>query len=248
MLLVIDVGNSHTVLGIYKGKTLKKHWRIETNKKQTADELGALIPDAEAIAGVIISNVVPPMQSALRHMAQRYFNQEPIFVGPDIKTKIKMKYYKPEEVGADRIVNVVGAYHKYKKDLIIVDFGTATTFDYVTAQGEYYGGAIAPGLAISNAALTDYTSRLPHVEIKKPRRVIGHSTVESMQSGLYYGYVGLVDGLIQRMKKEIKGRPMVIGTGGLSSLVARESKTIQRVEPFLTLEGLRLLYSFNKPK
>ncbi|OGP16827.1 MAG: pantothenate kinase [Deltaproteobacteria bacterium RIFCSPLOWO2_12_FULL_50_11] len=257
MLLAIDVGNTHTVLGLYEGKVLKYHWRIETHKEKTADELGILILDlfrlsqdgnvslSPSIQGIIISNVVPPMQHALMRMSERYFNQTPLFVVPGIKTKMKIKYYKMEEVGADRIVNAVGAYYKYKKPLIVVDFGTATTFDYVTAKGEYIGGLITPGIVISNEALSERASRLPRVEIIKPRRLIGRSTVESIQSGVFYGYVGLVDGIVNRMKKEVKNRPLVIGTGGLANLVASESKTIQKVDPLLTLEGLRLLYSFN---
>ena len=252
MLLVIDVGNTHTVLGVYEGKRLKRHWRIETDKKTTAGRLGKSIlrlfrRDPKSVKGVMISSVVPSLKSVLTRMTQRYFHQKPLFVGPRIKSPIKIKYYKKSEIGADRIVNAVGAYHKYKKALIVVDFGTATTFDYITAKGEYGGGAIAPGLGISNEALTGQTARLPRVTITKPRCLMGRSTIESMQSGLYFGYVGLVDGIVNRMKKKVKSRPLVIATGGLARLIFKESKTIQRVEPFLTLEGLRLLYSFNRP-
>uniref|UniRef100_A0A831XLY6 Type III pantothenate kinase n=1 Tax=Geobacter metallireducens TaxID=28232 RepID=A0A831XLY6_GEOME len=254
MLLVIDVGNTNIVLGIYAGQKLVCDWRISTDKSKTSDEYGILIRELFRGAGIelrdvkaiIISSVVPTLSGVLERLSRSYFGYSPLVVGPGIRTGMPIQYDNPKEVGADRIVNAVAGYEKYRTPLIIVDFGTATTFDYVNRKGEYCGGAIAPGLVISMEALFQRASKLPRVDIVKPPAVIARNTVNSMQAGIFYGYVGLVDEIVIRMKAESKDTPRVIATGGLAGLIAPESKTIEAVEEYLTLEGLRILYERNR--
>jgi type III pantothenate kinase len=256
MLLVIDVGNTNTVLGLYDGDKLVHDWRIRTEIDHTIDEYGVLIlnlyqtsrmkiNEIKAVSAIIISCVVPPMLNILEPLCIKYFNLKPLIVGPGIKTGMPIFYDNPKEVGADRIVNAVAAYDKYKQDSIIVDFGTATTFDYVSKKGEYMGGCIAPGIVISSEALFERASKLPRVEFSRPKTVITKDTVSAMQAGIMFGYAGLVDGIVGRMKAEVKSEPLVIATGGLAKVVASETKSIDKIEEMLTLEGLRIIYNLN---
>jgi type III pantothenate kinase len=256
MLLVIDVGNTNTVLGLYDGETLVHDWRIRTVTDHTIDEYGMLIynlyktsriSSRRIIRDIIISCVVPPMLNILEPLCIRYFNVKPLIVGPGVKTGMPIFYDNPKEVGADRIVNAVAGYEKYRRDLIIVDFGTATTFDYVSKKGEYMGGCICPGIMIASEALFERAAKLPRVELSKPKCVVGKDTVSSMQSGIMFGYAGLVDGICDRIKAEVKADPLVVGTGGLARIVAPETKSIKVVDDMLTLEGLRIIYLRNKP-
>jgi len=253
MLLVFDIGNTNIVLGAYEGKELLQHWRISTDRLKTGDEYGMLINNLFTYGGlsikdieaVIISSVVPPLVVPLVKMCQRYFNVEPLVVGPGIKTGICIKYENPRDVGADRIVNAVAAHHKYDGALIIVDFGTATTFCVISENGDYLGGAIAPGIGISTEALFQRAAKLPRIELVKPKSIICRNTVTSMQSGIIYGFVGQVDGIVTRMKEELGRDAFVVATGGLASLIATESSTINAIEHFLTLEGLQVIYELN---
>lgn len=253
MLLVIDVGNTNTVLGLYDGDDLVHDWRLRTVVDHTVDEYGMLIYNLyknskvspRAIKAIIISCVVPPMLHILEPLCKKYFNIKPMIVGPGIKTGMPIYYDNPREVGADRIVNAVAAFERYKGDIIVVDFGTATTFDYVSAKGEYMGGCICPGIMISSEALFQKAAKLPRIEIIRPKTVIGKDTVSSMQAGILYGYAGLVDGLVERIKGEVKSDPKVIATGGLAKIIASETKSIHIVDDMLTLEGLRIIYRRN---
>ncbi|HEY0323562.1 MAG TPA: type III pantothenate kinase [Pyrinomonadaceae bacterium] len=250
MLLAIDVGNTNTSLGVYDGDQLIAHWRLTTARERTVDEYGVHSRnlfelaglDFKAITGVAIASVVPPLNFTLRRLAENYFHQTPLFVDHTTDTGVPILYNPPSDVGADRIVDAVAAIHKYGSPCIIVDFGTATTFDAINERGEYLGGVITPGINISSDALFARTARLPRVEIKRPSSVIGSSTVGSMQSGLYYGYAGLVDGILKRMREELGERVRVIATGGLAPLIATGSDYIEEIDDTLTLEGLRLVY------
>lgn len=254
MLLVIDVGNSNTVLGIYRHGVLEHDWRVATDKYRTVDEYAMLIHDLFRLAGiafedlndVIISCVVPPMLNILEGLCKQYCNLTPYVVGPGIKTGMPIQYDNPKEVGADRIVNAVAAYEKCQCGLIVVDFGTATTFDVISVDGEYQGGAIAPGVGISAEALFDRASKLPRVEFSRPAQIVAKNTVNSMQAGIFFGYVGLVEGIVSRMKQELLTEPKVIATGGLAAPIAEATDSIDLVEPYLTLEGLNLLYRRNR--
>ena len=256
VLLVFDVGNTNIVIGAFKDKELVADWRISTKQERTSDEYGIMLKDLFAIDNLdmnevkatVISTVVPPLTFILERACQKYLRHTPLVVGPGIKTGLPVNYENPREVGADRIVNAVAGIEIYGCPLIIVDFGTATTYCAINAKGEYLGGAIAPGIGISMEALFMRAAKLPRVELIKPGSIIGRNTVTSMQSGIFFGYVGQVDEIIKRMKRELGGKVTAIATGGLASLIYQESKEIDHVEHYLTLIGLRLIYERNLPK
>lgn len=253
MILAVDVGNTNIVFGLYEGETLIRHWRIATNRSSTEDESGILLVQlflhagvtVDMIQGVIISSVVPPVNATLERMCIKYIGKTPMFVGPGIKTGLNIRYENPRDVGADRIVNAVAGIQLYGPPLIIVDFGTATTFCYIDKKGDYIGGVIAPGIGISTEALYRSAAKLPRIEMAKPKSTVGRTTVSSMQSGIIYGFAGQVDGIVHRICEEQQVKPRVIATGGLAEFIARESRSIDTVNPLLTLEGLRLIYERN---
>lgn len=253
MLLVIDVGNTNIVLGIFKDQELVDHWRVSTDRLRTTDEYGVLIRhlfylngvNSEEIDAIIISSVVPPVMPTLERMCQRYFGLTPLVIGPGVKTGMDIKYDNPREVGADRIVNAVAAYEKFGGPVIIIDFGTATTFCAVDKKGTYLGGAICPGIGISTDALVQRTAKLPRIEVVQAEKVICRNTVESMQAGVFYGFVGQVDGIVTRMRRELGCKARVVATGGLAVIVAPATDAIDVVEPMLMLEGLKIIYDRN---
>lgn len=254
MLLAIDIGNSHVVLGVFDGEKLRESWRVGTKTSITSDEYAMILKDLFSFAGlefrridgIIISSVVPPLLPTMEDMAKKYFSVTPLIVTNEIKTGIILRYDNPREIGADRIVNAAAAYRIYGGPLIIIDFGTATTFCAVTKTGEYLGGAIVPGVKISAEALYQRAAKLPRIELIRPERVIGRDTVSAIQAGIIFGYAGLVDGIVARMKREFAQDARVIATGGLADMVAAETQSINEVRPELTLEGLRFLYEMNR--
>jgi len=256
MLLAVDVGNTNITLGLYAGAELRDSWRMQTDSSRTRDEYELLLRgfldsrgyQPDAVTGVVMASVVPVLAEPLRSMLARIFGRPPLVVGPGLRTGITVRYSPPSDVGADRVVNAVAAYGRYRTACIVVDFGTATTFDCISSRGEYVGGAIAPGVGLSMGALFQRTAKLPKVDVARPERVVGRSTVESIQSGAFYGYVGLVDGLVQRIREEMNEPELrVIATGGLAPVIAIDSSTIEDVDEHLTLDGLRILAETNLP-
>ncbi|MDD3269209.1 MAG: type III pantothenate kinase [Syntrophomonadaceae bacterium] len=254
MILVFDVGNTNMVIGVYKGENLLTHWRVRTDTLRTCDEYGMMLKslfehdelNLKEIQAVVISSVVPTLMMELEWMSRKYFACKPLIIGPGVKNGLAIKYENPREVGADRVVNAVAAFQKYGGPLIIIDFGTATTFCVVNEKGEYLGGAIAPGIIISTEALVSKAAKLPRVELHRPRSLIGKNTITSMQAGIMYGFVGQVEGIVNRMKIEIEGNPRVVATGGLASVIARETDVIDTIDQFLTLDGLRIIFEMNR--
>ena len=253
MLLAVDVGNTNVTFGLFDGERLAADWRVTSHRERTADEMAVELRDLFAlkglelasVSGVVISSVVPGLNPALIEASRRYLNCEPVMVGPGVKTGVKVRYETPRDVGADRIANALAAYTKYGGPIVVIDFGTAVTYDAISAEGDYLGGAIAPGVEISLAALVSQTAMLRRVEPVAPDSVIGRNTVASIQSGLVWGFVAQVEGMVKRMVDELGGKARVIATGGQAALVAGLTHVIEETDPLLTLEGLRLIYLQN---
>jgi type III pantothenate kinase len=253
MLLALDIGNTNIAVGVFEEKELYKHWKVESDKEKTHDEYSIMLfnlfsmsgIDISEIKNVIISSVVPPLTPVFQSVSRELFQKKPLVVGPGLKTGMPILYENPLEVGADRIVSAVAAFENYGGPCIVVDFGTATTFDTVSSKGEYLGGAIAPGIQIAAEALYLKTAKLPRIEIIKPAKAIGRTTVTSMQSGLYHGYIGLVSNIIEKIRRELGDQVRVVATGGFASLICREIPSIEFNNPYLVLEGLRILYGKN---
>lgn len=258
MLLAIDIGNTNIVIGVFSGKRIARSWRLATSRDRTADELGLMVADLldrarikpARIDGVVLASVVPQLTGPMIDMCRRYLGAEPLNLEPGVTTGMTILYDNPAEVGADRIVNGIAAFEKYgrsrEEPLIVVDFGTATTFDAITAKGEYLGGVICPGIGISADALFQRAARLPRIDVRKPPNVIGRTTVTSMQSGLFFGYVGMVEGLVHRLRAELGGHAYCVATGGLADVIAPETHVVDAVDRDLTLDGLRLLWERNR--
>ncbi|MGB4504030.1 MAG: type III pantothenate kinase [Syntrophaceticus sp.] len=254
MILVIDVGNTNIVLGVFDGDDLITSWRIGTDRRRTADDLGVLVKnlfyfrglEIQDVEALVMSSVVPPLTPAVSEMCRCYFGKEPLVVGPGVKTGMPIRYENPREVGADRIVNAVSVAIRYGVPAVIVDFGTATTFCAVSRSGEYLGGAIAPGIGVSTEALFEKAAKLPRIELAKPRQVIGKNTVASMQAGIYYGFVGQLEGIVEKIKKEIGEDAVVVATGGLAELICSGTDCVDHIDPNITLWGLKIIYDRNR--
>ncbi|GAA3411711.1 type III pantothenate kinase [Paenibacillus hodogayensis] len=254
MNLVVDVGNTNIVLGIYEDRKLLHHWRLSTNRSATVDEYGIMVNNLfrlagiseDRIEGVIISSVVPPLMFVLESLCVKYVKKKPLIVGPGIKTGLNLRIENPREVGADRIVNAVAGIEQYGSPLIIVDFGTATTYDYIDEKGQLLGCAIAPGIGISTEALYERAAKLPRIELARPKSTVGRNTVSAMQAGIIFGYAGQVDGIVQRIREEFNPEAKVVATGGHAELIAGEARTVEYINPLLTLQGLQLIYERNR--
>ncbi|MEX2415542.1 MAG: type III pantothenate kinase [Paenibacillaceae bacterium] len=254
MILVMDIGNTNIVLGVYEKQKLLHHWRLSTSRTATADEYGIMVFNLfqhagiaiNQIEGVIVSSVVPPIMHTIDTLCARYIKKTPLIVGPGIKTGLNIRYENPREVGADRICNAIAAIELYGPPLIVVDFGTATTLDFIDEKGDYLGGAIAPGIGISTEALYNHAAKLPRIDLTKPKSTVGRNPISSMQAGIIYGFAGQVDGIVWRMEEEFGYKAKVIATGGLAELISGESKTIQEINPLITLQGLLMIYERNQ--
>ena len=252
MLLVVDVGNTNIVLGVYRGQSIVATWRLSTDARRMADEYAALLHSLFTSAGlsfrdvraIAVASVVPPLITVFQELAQRFFEREPFLVGPGVKTGVRVQFENPKEVGADRVANALACYRRYGGPAVVIDLGTATTFDAISAEGDYLGGDIAPGITIAADALFQRTARLPRIELVAPKTAIGRTTVSGMQSGIVFGYVGLIEGMVARFKREL-GPARVIATGGLARVIARETPLIEVVDPNLTLDGIRMIYELN---